>query len=473
MGASRFRPIFIAASKEISGHLTRSHLRLAVDLASFFLASALAYKLIEISLNVFDGAYVSWSRIIDERGAAFALTSLIVVAWLYLKGDYHQKLPFWDSTKNLVYGCLVALLIEGFILYANKSDVSRLLTFITWMIAPLIAMFGRALERRISHARGVGLASVLVLGREAPASNAARLVSSDPHLGLTVIGRVDPDDVEDVETLLSSHPNLNYVLVAMSGSDEVENRLIQQLRTLGVDLIIVPVSNGIASGMEVRYLLGEESILLIDKMEVIPRLNRFAKRVFDVVVSALILSVVGLPMLAVAWIVRRDGGPATFLHERVGQGGSRFKCIKFRSMATNADELLRAYLVSSEENRRAWEKSRKLKDDPRVTPFGRFIRKTTIDELPQLINVLRGEMSLVGPRPVTQGELDYYGNTVSFYTSVRPGLTGLWQVSGRSDLSYEQRVRLDTWYVRNWTPWHDVAILLKTVPAVLFRKGAY
>lgn len=473
MGTSRFQLLLSAASKEFCANLTRSHLLLIVDLASFFFASAIAYKLIEVVLNVFGGTYVSWSRIIDERGAAFALTSLIIVTWLYLKGDYHQKLPFWDSTKNLVYGCLVALLIEGFVLYAYKSDVSRLLTFVTWMIAPLIAMSARALERRISHAHGVGLASVMVLGREASAANAARLVSSDPHLGLRVVGQVDPADVEDIETILSGYPDLDYVLVAMSGSDEVENRLIQQLRTHGVDLIVVPVSNGVASGMEVRYLLGEESILLIDKMEVVPRLNRLAKRAFDVAVSALILMVVGLPMLAVAWAVRRDGGPATFSHERIGLGGRPFKCIKFRSMATNADEMLQAFLDSSEENREAWEKSRKLKNDPRVTPLGRFIRKTTIDELPQLINVLRGEMSLVGPRPVTQGELDYYGNTVSFYTSVRPGLTGLWQVSGRSDLSYEQRVRLDTWYVRNWTPWHDVAILLKTVPAVLFRKGAY
>lgn len=454
-------------------HIARPHLRLIVDLASFLLSSVVAYKLIQVVLSFFGATYETWSRIVDERGVAFTLTSFLIVIWLYLRGDYHQKLPFWDSTRNLVYGCVFALLIEGFILYAYKSDVSRLLTFATWLIAPLIAMLARTVEMRISRGRGFGLASVLVVGRGASAANAARLISSDPHLGLVVIDQLDPSSIDDIPNLLLEYPDLDYVLVAMSGSDELENQLIQQLRTNGIDLIVVPVSNGLAAGMEVRYLLGEESILLIDKMEVVPRLNRMAKRLFDIVISSMLLAIAAIPMLVVAWAVRRDGGPATFSHERIGLDGNSFKCLKFRSMAVNADEILQTYLSSSEENRRAWEKSRKLKDDPRVTRLGRFIRKTTIDELPQLVNVLRGEMSLVGPRPVTQGELDYYGDTVSFYVSVRPGLTGLWQVSGRSDLSYEQRVRLDTWYVRNWTPWHDIAILLKTVPAVLFRKGAY
>jgi undecaprenyl-phosphate galactose phosphotransferase len=453
--------------------ITRHHFRALIDLFAMFLASAIAYKAIESVLNFFGSNYEIWSRIIDERGTAFLLTTLILVTYFYLKGDYHQKLPFWDSTKNVVYGCAVALMMEGFILYAYKSDVSRVLTFVTWLITPLFVMSARAIELKISHARGIGLASVLVVGKVNFANDAARLITSDTHLGFRVVDKIDPDEIVDVAALIGRYPDLDYVLVAMSGSDEAENALIHKLRSMEINLIIVPVSNGIASGMEVRYLLGEESILLIDKMEVIPKLNRLSKRIFDIVVSSIILLLTGIPMLVVSWLIRRDGGPATFLHERVGLGGKSFKCIKFRSMAVNADEMLQNYLESSEEHRAAWALSRKLKDDPRVTKFGRFIRKTTIDELPQLINVLKGEMSLVGPRPVTQSELDYYGSTVSYYASVRPGLTGLWQVSGRSDLSYDQRVRLDTWYVRNWTPWHDIAIILKTIPAVLKRKGAY
>lgn len=462
-----------SAFNAISTKLARPHVRWAVDLVAILMSSAFAYKLIEIIRGAFGVSYESWSRIVDERGSAFLLTSVILVTWFFLKGDYHQKLPFWDSTRNLVYGCIVALIVEGFILYAYKSDVSRLVTFLTWITAPIFVMTARAVERRISHKRGIGLAPVLVIGRYEFAANAARLISSDPHLGFTVVDQIDPTEVHGPQALLSRYPGVHYVLVAMSGSDEIENKLISDLRAASIDLIVVPVPNGLVSGMDVRYLLGEESILLIDRMAVVPRLNRFGKRAFDVFVSSILLGIIAIPMLAVAAIIRRDGGPAFFAHERVGLDGFPFKCIKFRSMSINAEELLRVYLEESEEHRLEWEQSRKLKDDPRVTAFGRFIRKATIDELPQLINVLKGDMSLVGPRPITQGEMEYYGSTASFYTSVRPGLTGLWQVSGRNDLSYEQRVRLDTWYVRNWTPWHDIAILLKTVPAVLFRKGAY
>lgn len=205
-----------------------------------------------------------------------------------------------------------------------------------------------------------------------------------------------------------------------------------------------------------------------------PRLTRLSKRLFDIVLSSAALAVAAVPMLLIAAIVRMDGGPAIFGHERVGTNGRKFRCLKFRSMAVDADRRLEELLRADSDARREWEETRKLKNDPRVTRFGRFKRRTALDELPQLINVLKGDMSLVGPRPVTEPELaQYYGDATSLYLSVRPGVTGLWQVSGRNDLSYEQRVGLDAWYVRNWSPWHDTAIILKTFPALLFRRGAY
>lgn len=454
---SRFRPI----------------IRVIIDVTGICLSGFIAYAIIVFTYSLFGNEYVSWRAVIAERGVAFSATAIAFVVILFLKGNYHQRIPFWDSMRNLVFACFLALLVEGFILYANKSDVSRLLTFFTWFIAPFICMFLRAFEGAISQLAGYGIDQVLIIGRSDLATAACRLLEGDRHLGLKVCGCLRPDEVDDLDYVLRKYSDARYVLVALSGGDATENAIVKSLRDRDVPLILIPVANGLVSGMEARYLLGEESILLIDKMEVVPRLSRFAKRVFDVLVSSVILVVITVPMLAVAAVIRRDGGPVFFEHERVGMDGVLFKCIKFRSMSVNAEELLRVYLDENEEHRLEWEQSRKLKDDPRVTVFGRFIRKTTIDELPQLINVLRGDMSLVGPRPVTRGELEYYGATASFYMSVRPGLTGLWQVSGRSDLSYEQRVRLDTWYVRNWTPWHDIAIILKTIPAVLMRRGAY
>jgi lipopolysaccharide/colanic/teichoic acid biosynthesis glycosyltransferase len=141
-------------------------------------------------------------------------------------------------------------------------------------------------------------------------------------------------------------------------------------------------------------------------------------------------------------------------------------------MDVNGDRILADLLANDSAAAAEWAATQKLRNDPRITPIGRFLRNTSLDELPQLLNVLRGEMSLVGPRPVVQSELTFYGDSTEYYMQARPGLTGLWQVSGRSDTSYDQRVRLDVWYVRNWTLWHDLAILMKTIPVVLFRRGA-
>jgi undecaprenyl-phosphate galactose phosphotransferase len=146
--------------------------------------------------------------------------------------------------------------------------------------------------------------------------------------------------------------------------------------------------------------------------------------------------------------------------------------MKFRTMHVDADALLADILARDPAAASEWEASQKLKDDPRITPIGQVLRRTSLDELPQLINVLRGEMSLVGPRPIVAAEVRFYGRHIADYYQARPGITGLWQVSGRSDTSYPRRVELDVWYVRNWVLWHDIAILLKTVPAVLFRRGA-
>jgi exopolysaccharide production protein ExoY len=199
------------------------------------------------------------------------------------------------------------------------------------------------------------------------------------------------------------------------------------------------------------------------------------KRAFDLA-GALGLIVALLPvLLLIALLVKADGGPALFAHERIGRGGRRFGCLKFRSMVVDSAERLEALLAADPEARAQWEATRKLKRDPRVTTIGRFLRASSLDELPQLINVLRGEMSLVGPRPVQAAELAaHYGPVAAaHYASVRPGMTGLWQVSGRNNTSYAERVALDLRYLANPTLLGDLRILLRTPFAVLGRRGAY
>jgi Undecaprenyl-phosphate galactose phosphotransferase WbaP len=198
------------------------------------------------------------------------------------------------------------------------------------------------------------------------------------------------------------------------------------------------------------------------------------KRVLDILL-ALTLGCVALPVMAAIAlaILAESGRPLFFAHTRVGKGGRRFRLWKFRSMVGNGDEVLRAHLAGHPELAREWRLTHKLRSDPRVTRVGRLLRTTSLDELPQIWNVLRGDMSMVGPRPVVQEELSRYGSAAPLYLRVLPGLTGLWQVSGRNDITYERRIQLDSHYIRNWSVALDALVLLKTVRVVLAGKGAY
>ena len=198
-----------------------------------------------------------------------------------------------------------------------------------------------------------------------------------------------------------------------------------------------------------------------------------AKRLLDVI-GAVVLGVVFSPLiLAIVFLMRKGRGSVIYRHRRVGRDGQMFSCLKFRTMIPDADQVLRDLLESDPALRAEWVRDHKLRHDPRVTRLGRFLRRTSLDELPQLVNVLRGEMSLVGPRPVVREELLRYGRNVGTYLAVKPGITGLWQVTGRNDTDYRRRVVLDTYYVRNQNLVLDLYILLKTTGVVLGGNGAY
>lgn len=198
------------------------------------------------------------------------------------------------------------------------------------------------------------------------------------------------------------------------------------------------------------------------------------KRLFDIVFASAALVVLSpvLGILALA-VKLQDGGPAFFGHTRIGRHGVPFRCLKLRSMVLNADERLAALLAKDPVAAAEWEASRKLKVDPRVTALGRFLRKSSLDELPQLLNIIRGEMSIVGPRPVVEAELELYGEARAAYLALRPGLTGPWQVSGRNDVSYQARVDHDVFYAANWSLPGDMLIVARTIPAVLRARGTY
>ena len=199
-----------------------------------------------------------------------------------------------------------------------------------------------------------------------------------------------------------------------------------------------------------------------------------AGRAFDIVIAVISIVFTAPLMLAAALAVRLvDAGPILFRHERIGLGGRTFSCLKFRTMVVDADERLARLLETDPLARREWECDHKLRTDPRTTPIGDFLRRSSVDELAQLFNVLRGEMSIVGPRPIVAAEVCRFGSRFVWYCKVRPGITGLWQVSGRNDLTYRRRVAMDTVYAKNKCLTWDLQILLMTLPAVIFARGSY
>lgn len=202
--------------------------------------------------------------------------------------------------------------------------------------------------------------------------------------------------------------------------------------------------------------------------------HRVSKRTFDLVVASALLVLLAPLLIGVAIAVKLTSrGPIIYGHKRLGQGGKHFKSLKFRTMVKDADRVLSHYLAENPELQAEWHRDHKLKNDPRITRIGTFLRKSSLDELPQLWNVIRGEMSLVGPRPIVDSEIPKYNEVFHSYSRVRPGITGLWQISGRNNTTYAERVAFDEFYVRNWSPWYDLYILMSTVKTVLLREGAY
>jgi exopolysaccharide production protein ExoY len=219
-----------------------------------------------------------------------------------------------------------------------------------------------------------------------------------------------------------------------------------------------------------------ESMFLAGKDAIVRKqpIGGILKRILDVVIAlGALITLFPLFGLVACLVKASDGGPIFYRHTRLGHGRRTFPCLKFRTMVPNGDEVLAEYLRQSRAAAEEWAATRKLKSDPRITAVGATLRKLSVDELPQLVNVLRGEMSIVGPRPIVSDEIPMYGDDIRFYFSARPGLTGPWQVNGRSDLPYERRVMLDRVYVENWSLWADLQIVVKTIPALLATRDAY
>ncbi|HJS84436.1 MAG TPA: exopolysaccharide biosynthesis polyprenyl glycosylphosphotransferase [Acetobacteraceae bacterium] len=406
-----------------------------------------------------------------------ALSASLLVC-LAARGRYSDRIPFWSDVRHIVCACSwAAAILVIFSLLTGEITRCASAALGLLFFAPFAMVGNRAAKQALAWAGIWGL-RVVVLGDGPSAAQAEAAVTSDPSLGYDIVGRIDPAAITVGAAVPRLWPVLaryraSRLLIALDSDGTVQRQVIGAALRERVPFAIVPQPYAFPSfAFDSTRIFTHEPVLLAFRDGLSRPVSRFLKAAVDIVGATVALIVASPLFLAIAVAVRLDGGPVLFAHQRVGAGGRHFYCLKFRTMVADADRVLEDALANDPALAVEWQATRKLRNDPRITPVGRFLRKTSLDELPQLINVIRLDMSLVGPRPIVDSEIPLYGDDIAQYYAARPGLTGLWQVSGRSDTTYARRVQLDVWYVNNWTIWHDVAVLLKTIPVVLGRVGA-
>lgn len=464
--------------------LTRLQIRLTKmtlllsDVLAFSLAGLLAAVLIYARAEISDEQWLV-SQDLQRYWAWLGVVAMGLSSFLIRFGHYSDRKPFWTELGEVLWVVLVLALLDLAVVGVTRWNSSRMWWLLVWSLAALCVPLMRGVFREAMRRVRVWQRPALIVGNGPNAKDAMRALHSEPALGFEVSGFVDVATVlgEKSKALheWTKIPGVQFVLALEPGQSHLHDSVLRKLSQWHVeDVSVIPAMRGVPLfGTEITYFFSHEVAWLRLRNNLRYWPARLLKRVVDVFVASVLVVLLALPFAFIVWLIRRDGGPAIFAHKRVGQSGRLFPCYKFRTMRVDAEEQLRLLLARDPALLAEWEREFKLRNDPRITRIGRFLRRTSLDELPQLINVIRGDMSLVGPRPVIKAELERYGADVDYFLMVRPGITGLWQVSGRSDSGYEQRVYLDTWYVKNWSLWYDIAILFKTIKVVFEGKGAY
>ena len=427
---------------------------------------------------------------LDEYIFIHFVISLGCVCWFWIRlRHYTYRKPFWFELKEILRTLVIFFIIELAIIAFSKLYVSRTLWGLTWFWIVVLVPVVRIGLKKLLLKLNLYQKDTVIIGSGRNAKDAYKALSDESYLGFSfcyfvvsdVIPEVGIDEIKvidaknrDIISLLQLDTKTVQFILALD--DEI--LLDSWLRYLALNkcrsVSVIPNIRGIPLyGTDMSFLFSHEMLLLRVNNNLAKRSSRILKRTMDMVGSLAIITLLSPVLLYLYFSVKKDGGNAIYGHPRIGRNGKTFNCLKFRSMVVNSKEVLDELLRTDPEARAEWEKDFKLKNDPRITKIGAFIRKTSLDELPQLFNVLKGEMSLVGPRPIVADELERYQDDVEYYLMAKPGMTGLWQVSGRNDVDYNTRVYFDSWYVKNWSLWNDIAILFKTVNVVLKRDGAY
>ena len=428
--------------------------------------------------------------------AVLCFPAAIQLALSYRWGHYGRFKSFWTEVNELTKMTVYSAALGSIALFLLRMHYSRLWILLSLACLLVVNPLMRLAVKRALAKAGIWFRPLVVVGTSERALANGEALGADLAMGYQVVafvrlptaaGRSTSDETPlhgflgsfeagQLVGEVTAHHRTPHVLYALDSLEDFlyYRPLLDRLTIESENIIISPPVTGIPlSGIEVVGVARHETVVLRLENKLNKRTSRVIKRAFDCVAASLLL-VASSPLLLFLYVrLAREGGSPIFAHERIGRDGRPFGCLKFRTMVTDADVVLEKLLASDENARGEWLRDFKLRDDPRITPLGRFLRKSNLDELPQLFNVLKGEMSLVGPRPIVLAEVDRYGDKFAHYRATRPGMTGIWQTSGRNDLSYAERVELDVLYVRNWSLWQDVVMLLRTFPLFVRTRGAY
>ena len=409
------------------------------------------------------------------------------------RGVYVKRVPFWVEVKYTVENLFLAeILFLAFASAFKIYNISRLFLLLWFLILLLVSPVMRYLTRVLLTRFGIYRDNLLILGINDMARSGASYILKEKGMGYNIVGFVDdkvPSKYVDVAgrrfkafkgikrfKRIARAVDAGTIMVALPdlpGEDVID--LVNQIHLSSRKVLFMPGVKGISLlNAEIIPPFMDNILLVHLRNNLLYSRNRFLKRAMDVVLSSLGIVILSPLMLIIALLVKATSeGPVIYRQRRIGYKGRPFFVYKFRTMYKDADKRLKALLEKDPALRCEYEKKWKLKKDPRVTRIGKILRRFSLDELPQLFNVLKGEMSLVGPRPYLPEEKKQFQDVERILFMVRPGITGLWQVSGRSDTDYRFRIETDVWYVLNWSPWLDFMILAKTVWVVLSAKGAY
>ncbi len=429
----------------------------------------------------------------------YLFVNALILLRFYVKGHYRRRLPWWQQVRAISKTIGIVMILTILVRYIFDLQISIIYVLCGWVWALALILSARWLL--LHHFKkskswrlpitifgdnqmimdcmfafyndgltGFHVENIMLRDKEKKPVCLDYIPMSHPPIKLI-------DASGDYLEYIAAHPHSFYVIGLEGVRGKNRDALTKALEDNEISYAIVPPTKRLhLYGMEPQYFFGNDVLLLHQgkrsRMPVTPTL----KRAFDICVSGIFLPALGLFSLFIYLAKKMEGSqtPVFYGGVRLGKDGKEFPCWKFCTMRKDADSILEDVLAKDPALREEWDQYQKLKDDPRIdSRISKILRYTSLDELPQIWNIFVGDMSLVGPRPILPEQKKEYGSYMNLYEEVRPGITGLWQVSGRNETTFQQRVYWDSWYVKNWSLWHDIVILFKTVGVVITRHGAY